>query len=433
VRERRAALLRQLYAEAGPEAVVRLADEAEIPYLLVEAIDNAQFSEQEILGLLTLSFDHVPNSSFTMGLSGLYRRVAGPKQAETWLRHVVNEKMAPSTIIAELLLTWPDGMETWRLVRQLGSDVVDAYWTQRLPLYFGGSRKELFRLLLMLLRYGRAVQAIQSSLNRMGDLPSRLILRMLDSVIPQLNAKATLPSGMTSFYVEQSLAALDRRPDVTEHDVAVREYKFFPLLEHSNRRLRLYDVMAKDPELFHQILRNVYRGKNEEKSDVDSQAEANARLSYSILSHFAAFPGVVAGQVDGKALSEWVDKVRQIGTTTDRADITDMYVGRVLAHAPADPDGFWPHQTVRALIERLASGEIEQSIQVERFNMRGVFSKGVYDGGEQERGLAQIAYAAAVGAASWPRTAALLRSIGRMWEDDGRRADLEAAKRRLRS
>ena len=434
VRGRRAALIRQLHTDSGSEAVVRLADEAEIPYLLVEAIDHANFSEEEILDLLTLSFTHGQNSSFTMGLSGLYRKVAGPKSAETWLRGIIDGKMTTSAIVGELLLTWPEGMETWRLARRLGRDVVDAYWTQRSPHYIGGSRTELFWSLLMLLRYGRAVQAIQSSLNRMKELPSKLILRMLDGVVPQLNAQAALPGGMTSFYVEQSLAVLDQRADVAEHDIALREFRFFPLLEHSNRHLRLYDAMAKDPELFHQLLRNVYRGKSEEKGDVDPQTEANARLSYSILSHFAAVPGAMAGaEIDSTKLGEWVDKVREIGAQTDRADITDMYVGRVLAHAPADPDGVWPHQIVRAMIERLASDEIEQAIQVERFNMRGVFSKGIYDGGEQERGFAQAAYAAAVSAASTPRTAALLRAIGRMWDEDGRRADLQAAQQRLRS
>lgn len=42
----------------------------------------------------------------------------------------------------------------------------------------------------MFLRFGRAVEAIQSSLNRINEVPTELLFRMLDGVIPELNSKA---------------------------------------------------------------------------------------------------------------------------------------------------------------------------------------------------------------------------------------------------
>jgi hypothetical protein len=125
--------------------------------------------------------------------------------------------------------------------------------------------------------------------------------------------------------------------------------------------------------------------------------------------------------------------VRRLGTETDRAEITDNYVGRVLAHAPPDPDGGWPHRVVRDEIERLSSDEVERALQMERFNMRGAHSRGIYEGGEQERDFAKASYVAAEITTGWPRTSALLRATGKMWEEDARRADLDAAQRRLKS
>jgi hypothetical protein len=238
---------------------------------------------------------------------------------------------------------------------------------------------------------------------------------------------------MTTFYVEKALEALDRREDVPELDIARREYQFLPLLEYGNRKLRIHDLMAKDPAFFHSILRNVFRGTGEEKVDADTQTQANARLSYSLLSHFSHLPGQGPEGIDGATLTAWIDEVRRLGVETDRAEITDSYVGRVLAHAPPDAAGVWPPQAVGAEIERLASDRIERAIQMERFNMRGAHFRGVYDGGDPERALAKPYYEAAAVIAAWPRTAALLRAIGKMWDQEGKREDIEAAQRRLKS
>jgi len=105
----------------------------------------------------------------------------------------------------------------------------------------------------------------------------------------------------------------------------------------------------------------------------------------------------------------------------------------VLAHAPADPDGAWPHRVVRDEIERLSSSDAERAIQIERFNMRGVHSRGIYQGGDEERDFAKTAYDASQHVSAWPRTAGLLRAMGKMWEEDAARADVDAAQRLLKS
>ena len=129
-----------------------------------------------------------------------------------------------------------------------------------------------------------------------------------------------------------------------------------------------------------------------------------------------------------------IDKVI-VGASTSRQRFspTDNYIGKVLAHAPPDPDGAWPHRAVRDEIERLASEEIERAIQIERYNMRGVHGRGVYEGGDQERDLANMNYQAAGLSSAWPRTAALLQAIAKTWEEEAKRVDIEPAQRRMRS
>jgi hypothetical protein len=431
--QRRSAAIKDLIVKSGAEAVVRLATEAKTPFLVVEALAGAHLTAEEIEQLLTLAFDQQPPSSITYGMSVLYRNVVGAGQAEAWIRRKQADRDVTAQSVARLLEAWPDNLETWRTVRKFGRDVVDAYWKQRPPRYLKGPRHELLRSVLMLLRYGRAIEALQSSLDRIRELPSKLILRALDGVIPQLNANPELADTMTSYYVESALKVLDQRPDVAEDAVARREYGFLPLLEHSSRALKVHALMAKDPAVFHGILRNVYRGETEATTEADENTKANARLSYSLLSHFSLLPGAGAQGLDGSVLAAWVDGARRLGAETDRARITDNFIGKVLAHAPPDVDGAWPHRAVRDEIERLNSEEIERAIQIERYNMRGVHRRDVYEGGDKERDLANTNYQAAALSSAWPRTAALLQAIAKAWEQEAKRVDIEAAQRRMRS
>ena len=102
----------------------------------------------------------------------------------------------------------------------------------------------------------------------------------------------------------------------------------------------------------------------------------------------------------------WVLEVRRLAIEGDRAEITDQQIGQVLAYAPNDPaDGAWPTTSIRGLIEELSSNQIERGISVARYNMRGVFTKGLFDGGNQERALAEQYESWSLLTQKWPRTA----------------------------
>jgi hypothetical protein len=430
---RRAAALRQLYASGGTDAVLRLAAEAKVSYLVIEAAYGADLSPHQIEELFSRSFERDATSGITVGLSGLYRKTVGVERAKAWIDDAIEKRGASAEMVSSVLQGWPDGFETWNVVRHFGSEIVAAYWKHRSPHFVKGSRSELIRSLIMLLRYGRAVEAIQSSLDRLGDVPSRLILRMLDGGIPQLNAKSIVPDTMTSYYVEKALEALDKRNDVTEDAIARLEYQFLPLLEYGNRRLCIYESMARNPALYHSFIRKIFGPTSKEEGEADPKRVADARISYSLLSHFSLLPGQGSEGIDRAALTAWIDEVRRLGAETDLADVTDSYVGRVLAHASPGADGVWPSEPVREQIEWLKSDKIERAIQMERFNMRGAHFTSMYEGGAEERAFAKTSYEAATVVAAWPRTAALLRAIGMMWEAQGKREDIEAAQRRLKS
>lgn len=426
----RAETVRRLYVSAGPAAVLRLADEAKVPHLVMEAIVGAGFDAHQVEELLSLSVARDRRSILARTLAGIYRNLVGVEGAKQWLRAIA---AGDADVIADVLQAWPDGPETWNVARGFGHSVVDAYWTKRAPMYMSGSRSTLLRALLMLLRYGRALEAVQSCVNRISEVPSRLLLRMLDGVIHQLNRKEAAPDTMTVHYVETALGALDGRSDVKQEEIAMKEFAFFPLLEHGNRSLKIEAVMAADPTVYHRILREVFADERAQPIELNESEKISARVSYSLLSHFSLVPGTTSDGIDPATLGSWIRTVRHLGADTGRAAVTDNYVGRLLAHAPIDADGGWPHRAVRDQIELLCSDELERGLKLGRYNMRGVHGKQIYEGGEQERALARENANNAELAAAWPRTSAMLTTIAKSWETEAQREDTEAAQRKMRS
>jgi len=126
-------------------------------------------------------------------------------------------------------------------------------------------------------------------------------------------------------------------------------------------------------------------------------------------------------------MQEWVRQARLRLSDLDRADIGDELIGQTFAHAPVDADGIWPPVPVRDLIESIGSRNLENGTITGRLNSRGVTWRGVYDGGSQERTLAEQYKQWSLGVqVQWPRTARILRAIAESYERDAVREDERA-------
>ena len=131
--------------------------------------------------------------------------------------------------------------------------------------------------------------------------------------------------------------------------------------------------------------------------------------------------------MDVEALSTWVDEARRMCKERDRGDIGDEQIGQMLANAPEDKDGIWPCEPVRDLLDDLASPHVGTGFTSGKVNLRGVTSRGAFDGGAQERSLVEKYRQDAdkIGAKR-PFTANLLRQLAARYEVEARREDQRA-------
>jgi hypothetical protein len=258
------------------------------------------------------------------------------------------------------------------------------------------------------------------------DFPAQTMFRILDAAIQELHASEATPTSQFVYELDKVFNELQRRADVPKTEIARREYAYLPLFGYHDRKLILHEVMAEDPGFYVSLICDAFKPQSGEPREPTDEAKARANAAYRLLGEFRTVPGVSGSQVDPQFLRDWVNNVRRLGNEADRSAITDEFIGHVLAHAPADADGAWPHRTVRNLIEEIESDHAELGITIEHFNSRGVQTRAMYEGGGRERALAEQARQWAKAARGWPRTSSMLNDIAKSWdrhaEDEDERA-----------
>jgi hypothetical protein len=133
---------------------------------------------------------------------------------------------------------------------------------------------------------------------------------------------------------------------------------------------------------------------------------------------------VTGEDIDKDILNSWVDEARTVFKESGRIGIGDFQIGNFLSCSQVGKDGIWPHESVRNILERIKSEDIENRIVCGRMDARGVTFRHPYAGGSQERELALSYHNNAEKIQLvWPRTAAVLRSIAESYERDADRED----------
>jgi hypothetical protein len=350
-----------------------------------------------------------------------------------WLRTTLDRpEMAADERRVELALAAPAGSEVWDAIAEIDPSLNEAFWSSMNPWRVPPEDAERStRELLARDRAWAAVDLLASTAHRQTGgplgLPRELVENVLDAALESDPSEARSQSlgyeiGLLLDYLEQE--------GLPEEALAGYEFVFFRLLEDSRRTpQRLYRQLANNPDLFVQLVSHVYRGKNQPRRQLDQHEEAFAQHSWSILQDWRQLPGLQedGNTIDVEHLNDWVRRARLALAESEREDIGDQQIGQVLSASPTGVDGIWPAEPVRDLVETIGSTRIEAGIHLGVVNSRGVTSRGVYDGGQQERELAsRYRDWAQRTTGRWPRTSRVLRTLADSFESDARYHDSRA-------
>ena len=234
-------------------------------------------------------------------------------------------------------------------------------------------------------------------------------------------------NSMDSFPIIELIKFLQSKSSVTKKDLFQIEWAYLPLLDDRPRGTRpklLEAGLASNPELFCEVIQLLYKSQNvnqplEEHSEELSSKRTNAlRLLYE----WKTPPGLQDdGTFSPEQFNAWLQRVKTICVGSGHLEAALDNIGKVLIHAPADPNGLWIHQ---AVADALNSRDVEfmrDGFSVGIYNSRG--THGVDPTGEPERELAKKYYLRAdeVEKAGFHRLAATLKDLAHSYKREAER------------
>lgn len=423
----RADALRDTLSAAGLDGITALAEASEVPGHVGWTM--AEVAGEEIASEL-LPF--LERDGKVRELASAWARRMALLHGPAWLEPVTRDfETWPADRQAMFLLAVPLGPQTWALLERLGEETRKRFWHSLSP--WGVPPENVELVAEKLLQHGRAWPAIDLLAGHCRtDDEKREVTPSVELVDQVLRAALRVESveeiraGAAGYEVGVLLDYLEAR-GADAQTLGELEWAFFPILDDTREPRALYAALNESPQLFVELVSLVYRGKSEQPRDLDERSKQLASHAWSVLHEWRRVPGHrEENHIDAEHLRAWVRDARLLLADRDRADIGDEQLGQLLSGSPNGSDGAWPAEPIRDLIEDLGSKELEIGFHLGVVNSRGVTSRGVYDGGDQERALAARYREWATAVEAWPRTSRLLRELVDDYERDARREDERA-------
>ena len=429
IAEARRTAVRAAYESGGVSVILSIAEGAEEPYEVGAAV--ALGIDRELA--FDLAMKHLGSTApklRNMAYGGL-RALFLQSGWKTLDEAITKAKASGSTpeMLADLYLVAPAVRKTWDRLDDESEEVRTAYWESiRWANTSEWDAEDLDFAVRRLLSVRRSVDA--ANWLAFQPVPHEVVIQILEAIPLDVAASPDQASSVDAYRVADLFKKLDQSDDVPDDTIAGLEIPYLELLQHDRPQLALDRLVVREPSLFADVITWAFkRADGEAEESVDDHAlERRAPIAFNVLWKLRLLPGLMEdGSVDAEALSTWVNEARRMCRERDREDIGDQQIGQMLANAPVGEDGNWPCEPVRDLLDDLAALHIGIGFTTGRANLRGVTSRGVFDGGGQERSLVdKYRQDAAKIGAKWPFTAQLLRQLAGNYEVEARREDQRA-------
>ena len=433
IRGLRSSAIKKIWSERGIEGVAAILADCAVPGVVGEALEisiaDADARVAFLRQYLSVSADPERNMDLCIhGFLGSIEDVARGTLLATVARGDDTDR------IVRLFRCAPFRQHTWRLLDRYDREVRDRYWQEVMPDWNRYTEAELFELVDRLLDAKRPHAAFfVAHLDRSKIDTPRLKRLLLD--IGTVDAEHDDHYLPKSYQISEAMCELDGRGDVAQDEMVRLEFMYIQILDHSKYGIpNIEQWVSESPIGFVQILALMFKrddGGHDppewQGADADNRA-ALASAAYRLLERISRVPGTRdSGDIDEEELSRWIAEAQRLCAKYGRARVGDKYIGQILARGPADDHGVRPCLAVSEAMEVIASQDIASGFVMGIFNARGVFSRAIGKGGEQERELADRYRGwARQRSASYPYVGSILESIAADYDRQAARQDDEA-------
>jgi hypothetical protein len=355
----------------------------------------------------------------------------GAKWLDKQIKRLQKNKTYNPDIHAVLLAGLPEERSTWVLVESAGHDVEVAYWERARGYCRSEKNEDVQYAVEKLLLVERPRVALEVAGDHRISISSNILRQVILDLLSQPGK--LVADSMTDYYLANIFSQLHERKELSDEEIAKLEWPFAPLFRdidnHTKKPFAIHRLLEKDPALFADLVGMLYKRDDKKPNPKNSdELERLAKNARAVFDSWYGIPGTKGnGNIDENALYDWVKKARAECAKSCHVTGGDLQISSMLAHSPTGIDGIWPHSAVRRIIEDLDNDVINRHIPIEIYNGRGVVSRGLNEGGNQERKLAQNYKEMSERLTTkWPVTASILRGIAESYEHDARREDIDS-------
>lgn len=368
---RRESAVSEIFQQDGVEGVIRFAESVSAPSqvgLALGAIDENVFERT----LLPHFLDSAENKRKALVRSFIWRRYN--LSGWEWCDTLDKSDWTPDQI-GQFLTCLPFTKETWDRVAQYLQANEGEYWT-RTDANAYQADSYLSIAIEKLIEHGRPHAAIEC-LGRMHhskqSIDSHQCVRALLAALSTNEPN----SGIDGYHIVELIKFLQAEPNADQEDLFRVEWAYVPLLDgHRGAVPQLLESrLANDPEFFCEVIRLIYRSKQEEQSprETTEESEAIARNAWRLLHGWKTLPGTQQdGTFSKECFTEWLHRVKEICTESGHLEVALTHVGEVLIHTPPDPSGLWLHPVAAAALNDREADSMRDGYRAGIYNSRGV-------------------------------------------------------------
>ncbi len=426
----RSAAIEEMIQEIGLSGIFDFSNAILFQNLLADAVPLKTITEN-----LSLILDKIDSkSSGEVFLSQNLLRKGYDNHGESWAEDIITDAINDnwnSGKLVNLLLSFPSERWLWNMVETTDQVSQRDYW-QNVRLY----------------HHEMTTEDVQYAINRLLDCRRNFSARMLahhaKSVLPVTDIARILEitsanecseplNDMVQYYIEMLLERVQSSQEIEREVKKKLEWTYISNLTFSIRGIgpkTLHEDMSNDPRIFFEII----SAANSTRCNKHAQKDEDAESAFKLLNSWQLIPGKTPeGSIDASKLIQWIDDVIRLAKEQGFLEVALRQIGEVLSYSTGEADRQWPCNSVCEVLEHYGDARIDQNFIIGVFNQRGVVGRELYEGGVQERTLAQKYrnYASQV-IFNYPRVSKILDHIAADYERVAEREDQEAEKDRIK-
>ncbi len=404
----------------GIEGIFRFSKNVKFPYIVGDSlgiIGNIEIDKVIFPSLLETENNNL--AELVRGYTNSRQSVQGWK----WVDDLY--KVGWSNLqLVRFLSYLPFTKETWnRVNRWLGNSEKDYWVMTRVDPY--EANNDLGTAIDKLIVYGRpnaAISCLYTMLidNHIIDEP-----RSYKALLAAVSSKEP-SNSMDTYYTVELIKALQKAPDSDLENLFQVEWAYLPLLDRNNGASphTLENRLASDPDFFCEIIRLIYRSKNESNSEneLSEKKKSIVTNAWQLIYEWQTPPGMKSdGGFSGEQFKEWIECIKKQCDESGHLEVALTHVGQVLTHCPVDPDELWIDRTVANVLNAKDMEEMRNGFRTELYNSRGVHW--IDPTGKPERELAEDyrKKAEQIENAGFQRLAIKLRDLAETYEREAER------------